>query len=105
MTVAFLQQADRLVRRPVKADARQTHNRADRKGPPHAQGRRFGHRTIANRQHHAADARYMTEVLSLIPEQFERFIDFGCRHFDIQRRDYARLRRFLRAEAKRRSAG
>lgn len=46
-------------------------------------------------------ARHMVTMASLTPEQFERFLKFGWRRVDSQRRDYARLRRFLRAEAKR----
>ena len=45
--------------------------------------------------------RHMT---SLTEEQFERFLKFGGRSSDYRRRDYARLRRFLRPEAKRRPA-
>jgi hypothetical protein len=46
-------------------------------------------------------AKYMMAVSALTPEQLERFINFGTRRVDYSRRDYARLRRFLRAEAKR----
>ena len=50
-----------------------------------------------------ARAEYMIAVSQLAPEQFERFLNFGGRRVDYARRDYARLRRFLRAEAKRRA--
>jgi hypothetical protein len=50
-----------------------------------------------------AHAEYMIAVSQLAPEQFERFLEFGHRTSDYRRRDYARLRRFLRAEAKRRA--
>jgi hypothetical protein len=50
-----------------------------------------------------AHAEYMIAVSQLAPEQFERFLEFGHRTGDYRRRDYARLRRFLRAEAKRRA--
>jgi hypothetical protein len=45
----------------------------------------------------------MIAVSQLAPEQFERFLNFGGRRVDYARQDYARLRRFLRAEAKRRA--
>jgi hypothetical protein len=48
-----------------------------------------------------AHAEYARALHSLTPEQFERFLDFGRRKSDRARRDYARLRRFLRAEARR----
>jgi hypothetical protein len=51
-----------------------------------------------------AHAEYARALHSLTPEQFERYLDFGARKVDYSRRDYARLRRFLRAEAKRRPA-
>jgi hypothetical protein len=51
-----------------------------------------------------AHARHMMTMSSLTPEQFERFLNFGQRTSDYRRRDYARLRRFLRAEAKRQPA-
>jgi hypothetical protein len=51
-----------------------------------------------------AHARCAMAVSSLTPEQFERFINFGGRSVDYRRRDYAHLRRFLRAEVKRRPA-
>jgi hypothetical protein len=51
-----------------------------------------------------AHDRHMRAVASLTTEQFERFLNFGRRPSDYSRRDYAQLRRFLRAEAKRRSA-
>jgi len=40
-------------------------------------------------------------MASLTEEQFERFLEFGTRWSDFARRNYARLRRFRRAEAKR----
>jgi hypothetical protein len=49
-----------------------------------------------------AHARHIRTVTALTPEQFERFIKFGWRNVDVARRDYAKLRRFLRAEAKQR---
>lgn len=48
-----------------------------------------------------AHAEYVIAVSQLTPEQFERFLEFGRRKSDSARRDYARLRRFLRAETKR----
>ena len=48
-----------------------------------------------------AHAQYARAIHALAPEQFERFLEFGQRSSDYARRDYARLRRFLRAEAKR----
>jgi hypothetical protein len=51
-----------------------------------------------------AHAEYMMAVSALTPEQFERFVNFGQRRVDYSRRDYARLRRFLRSETKRRPA-
>lgn len=51
-----------------------------------------------------AHMRHMRAVAALTAEQFERFLNFGQRSSDYSRRDYGRLRRFLRAEAKRRSA-
>jgi hypothetical protein len=51
-----------------------------------------------------AHAEYMIAVSQLTPEQVERFLAFGQRRSDYARRDYARLRRFLRAEANRRPA-
>lgn len=50
-----------------------------------------------------AFARHGMAVNSLTPEQFERFLNFGERSSDYSRRNYARLRRFLRAEARRRT--
>jgi hypothetical protein len=47
-----------------------------------------------------AHAEYMIAVARLSGEQFERFLKFG-QPADYARRDYARLRRFLRAETKR----
>ena len=49
-----------------------------------------------------AFASYAAAMASLTEEQFERFLKFGRRNADVRRGDYARLRRFLRAEAKRR---
>jgi hypothetical protein len=46
-------------------------------------------------------AEYMMAVSALTPDQLERFMNFGGRQVDYSRRDYARLRRFLRAEARR----
>jgi hypothetical protein len=46
-------------------------------------------------------ARHAMALAALTPEQFERYLNFGRRPVDGRRRDYARLRRFLRAEAKR----
>jgi hypothetical protein len=46
-------------------------------------------------------ARHAMTLAQLTPEQFERFLGFGRRPADVRRRDYAQLRRFLRAEAKR----
>jgi hypothetical protein len=51
-----------------------------------------------------AHDRHMRAVGALTEEQFERFLNFGQRSSDYRRRDYARLRHFLRAEAKRRPA-
>jgi len=48
-----------------------------------------------------AHAAYMTSMAGLTPEQFERFVEFGRRPSDLRRGDYARLRRFLRAERRR----
>jgi hypothetical protein len=48
-----------------------------------------------------AHARHAMTLTQLTPEQFERFLEFGWRPADVRHRDYARLRRFLRAEAKR----
>jgi hypothetical protein len=48
-----------------------------------------------------AHARHALTLAELTPEQFERFLEFGRRPADVRRRDYAQLRRFLRAEAKR----
>ena len=49
----------------------------------------------------AAHASHMINLARLSPEQFERFLHFGWRPSHVRRRDYARLRRFLRAEGKR----
>ena len=49
-------------------------------------------------------ADYMRALAALPREQFERFLNFGHRTVDLRRRDYAHLRHFLRAEAKRQSA-
>jgi hypothetical protein len=49
-----------------------------------------------------AHAEHMMTLAGLTPEQFERFLKFGRRPADYSRQDYARLRRFLRAEARRR---
>lgn len=46
-------------------------------------------------------ARYAMTLAQLTPEQFERVLKFGRRPSDRSRRDYAQLRGFLRAEAKR----
>jgi hypothetical protein len=51
-----------------------------------------------------AHAEYAMALSRLPPEQFERFLNFGSRKVDYSRRDYARLQRFLRAEARRRAA-
>jgi len=51
-----------------------------------------------------ARVRLATTLAQLTPEQFERFLKFGRRPSDLQRRDYAQLRRFLRAETKRQPA-
>lgn len=48
-----------------------------------------------------ARARHARTMASLSEEQFERYLKFGYRPADSARRDYASLRRFLRAEAKR----
>ena len=48
-----------------------------------------------------AHARDMRTMASLTPEQFERFLKFS---HPTKRADYGRLRRFLRAEAKRQPA-
>ena len=50
-----------------------------------------------------AHADYMAALRSLTSEQWDRFENFGMRVVDFRRRDYARLRRFLRTEAKRSS--
>ena len=51
-----------------------------------------------------ARVRLATTLSQLTPEQFERFLKFGRRPSDLQRRGYAQLRRFLRAETKRQPA-
>jgi hypothetical protein len=48
-----------------------------------------------------AHAEHALALAALTPEQFERFLKFGRRPSDYRRRDYAELRRFLRAEARR----
>jgi hypothetical protein len=48
-----------------------------------------------------AHAEYAIALHRLTPEQFERFLEFWSREIGSARRDYARPRRFLRAEARR----
>ena len=49
----------------------------------------------------AAYAAHMINMSRLTPEQFERFLEFNRRPSDLQTRDYAQLRRFLRSKTRR----